>query len=155
MKNENEAGPLMPSLDPFHFKALEQEIFLHQENLLSSSCYRTADNLSQFLADRNISCTKVFAIPTAGHLQYTGGPLWENHVAVVLRIHEKDLLISRIIDLHLPFTSSLSWDEWQSTLAGFPESVNLHQILTIQFPSRYFCPLKKDLSTLYQNYIQE
>lgn len=154
---KNEAGLRMPTpqLSPSHFKTLEQEIFRHKEDLLSSSCYRTAENVHLFLKERNRPCTKVFAVPASGHLQYPGGPLWENHVAVVVQIQQKKSYKNRIIDLHLPKNSAFSWDEWLSVLVGFPENTNLHQILTIQFPSPYFSPLKKDLSTLYQNFIRE
>lgn len=140
---------------PSHFTTLEKEIFRQKEDFLSSSCYRTSDNLARFLAEKHIPCTKVFALPTRGHLQYPGGPLWENHVAVLVQTVEHGFLSTRVFDLHLPDDRAYTWDEWRNVLIGFPKSSTLQEILTIQFPSQYFCPLKKDISALYKNFIQE
>jgi hypothetical protein len=142
-------------LEQSEFEQLEKQVFEKQEQFLSASCYRTTDNLARWIVEKGLVSTKFFAIPENGVINLNDGTIWENHQALAVQKATNTGLKIRIFDLHLPYKHSLELDEWISLLSGYQENIILQKIHVIQFPSEYFCPMKKDFSTLFKNFIRE
>lgn len=142
-------------LEASEFEQLEKQVFENKDHFLSASCYRTTDNLARWIEEKGFVNTKFFAIPENGLITLNDGTIWENHQALAIQKATHKGLKIRIFDLHLPYAHSLELDEWISLLSGYSENTILQKIHVIQFPSEYFCPMKKDFSTLFKNFIRE